>query len=339
LPHFYPIFIYVSFLIDYCYLNCLQKKYDVSLLKVFKGRNFAMMNQPFSRTITLSVLPLAFLMTLTSVSLSGCKNAEQEKLKIDYEVLKQENERLKSELATLKTQVTASTSQATQNTSATEGATSYPAVSPQAFKDVSTDVPTHELINDLALLKVFDGIGTEFKPFQPITRGEYIIWLYKAYNAQRSPDKQIRLSPAFTMPFSDLAESHPAYKYVQAFANAGFSVGYENKTFGPDKPLTREEMIAIKHGVDGGEMYSNIPTEFSDDKLIDKRYHNDVYSEGIFKNDGPKGNNIMRAFGPVKTFKPKEKVLRYEAAATLWQTDHRGRVTTGIALGRTEKNS
>lgn len=293
-----------------------------------------MMNQPFSRTIALSVLPLTFFVTLAGVSLSGCKNPEQEKLqeklKVDYEVLKQENERLKSELETLKAQAPSKT---------TEAPASYPAVSPQAFQDVTSDVPTAELINDLALLKVFDGIGTEFKPFQAITRGEYIIWLYKAYNAQRSPDKQIRLSPAFAMPFTDLAESHPAYKYVQAFANAGFSVGYENKTFGPDKPLTREEMIAIKHGVDGGEMYSNIPTEFSDDKLIDKRYHNDVYSEGIFKNDGPKGNNIMRAFGPVKTFKPKEKVLRYEAAATLWQTDHRGRVSAGIALGRTDKST
>jgi hypothetical protein len=297
------------------------------------------MNRRFSKTIALSLLPMTVLMALTSLSLSGCKNSEQEKLKVDYEVMKLENERLKSELESLKAQTASATQQAAASPSGSGSATSYPAVSPQAFKDVTSDVPTADLINDLALLNVFEGMGTEFKPFQPITRGEYIIWLYKAYNAQRSSDKKIRLSPAFAMPFSDLAESHPAYKYVQAFANAGFSVGYENKTFGPDKPLTREEMIAIKHGVDGGEMYSNIPTEFSDDKLIDKRYHNDVYSEGIFKNDGPKGNNIMRAFGPVKTFKPKEKVLRYEAAATLWQTDHRGRVHANIALGRPEKST
>jgi len=202
---------------------------------------------------------------------------------------------------------------------------------PKAFNDVDTDVPTAPTINELAQLKVFEDVGTEFKPLEPIKRGEYIIWLYKAYNAMHPAEKQIRMAPGYKVTFTDIDAKHVAYKYVQAFANAGFSVGYDAKTFKADQPLTREEMIAIKHGVDGGQFYSTTAPHFSDAAQIDKRFLPAVYADEIM-DDGPHGSNAMRAFGAVKALKPKEPVLRYEAAGTLWQTDHYGKNTADLAL-------
>jgi hypothetical protein len=294
-------------------------------------------------------LPVGMLLLCLVVSAPGCSksSADSEAL----EKLKTENTALKQQVADLQAQLHPTTtsslppSSTPSSTTPSSGptpdsnASGFLTPSPQAFKDVGSDVPTADMINDMAQLKVFEGMGPEFKPYQPITRSEYITWLFKAYNAIRPAEKHIRMSPGYAVPYSDILPSDPAYKYVQAFGNAGFSVGYEDKTFKPNKILTREEMIAIKHGVDGGEMYSNVPTNFSDDKLIDPKYHNSVYSDEIFKDDSPRGNNIRRAFGAIKAFKPKEQVQRYEAAATLWQSDHRGRVTADLALGRKTPNS
>lgn len=261
------------------------------------------------------------------VGLTGC-GASQGKTTVDE---------LQAKFDALEKRVTAlegQTSSAQPNVTGTPATVA--ATSPQAFTDVDASVPAADMINDLAQLKVFNPASGEFKPYQPITRGEYIIWLYNAYNAMHPPEKQIRMAPAFKVPFTDLKPEHPSYKYVQALSNGGFSVGYENKTFKPDQPLTREEMIAIKHGVDGGEMYSDVSIGFADEKLIDPKYHAAIYADRIFVDAKPRGDNILRAFGAIKTFKPKEPVLRNEAAATLWQTDHRGRITADIALGRTK---
>jgi S-layer homology domain len=265
-------------------------------------------------------------MLAASVSLTGCQPGPNKQL----EELTAENIALKKQLETLEEKCAADSATLPAGSSLIENPQTP---SPAAFSDVDASVPTAEMINDLAQLKVFEGMAT-FDPYKPMTRGEYVIWLFKAYNAQHPAEKQIRFDPGYTVAFADIKPSHAAYKYVQAFSSAGFSVGYDDKNFKPDKPLTREEMIAIKHGVDGGEMYSNVPTNFSDDAAIDKRFHNSVYSDEIFKDAKPRGNNIMRAFGPIKAFKPKEIVQRYQAAGTLWQTDHRGRVTADTALGR-----
>ena len=144
--------------------------------------------------------------------------------------------------------------------------------------------------------------------------------------------------------FTDLPESAPSYKYAQALANAGYSVGYDDKTFKPDKPLTREEMIGIKVGVDRGKAIPPEPTgngptwNFSDWAKVDKRYTGYIYMDNFGYNDGsdpnlPSHSNIIRSFGKIGTFNPKQAVLRSEAAASLWQVD-----TSGWATGKTAKD-
>ncbi|MGF1600927.1 MAG: S-layer homology domain-containing protein [Thermosynechococcaceae cyanobacterium] len=198
------------------------------------------------------------------------------------------------------------------------------------FTDIA-DIPTQASITALNRLGVFDNSGAEFKPYETLTRGEYITWMFKANNAISSEENRIRLDPTFKLEFTDIAPDHPAYKSVQALASAGFAVGYEEKTFKPDQPITREEMIALKVGLDSRTTYAplqGIVLNYTDFDQIDRRY------TGYFGADGNLGyGNVSRAFGNIKTLKPKQPAKRFEAAATLAAVNYK---TVEQALERQE---
>lgn len=143
------------------------------------------------------------------------------------------------------------------------------------------------------------------------------------FNVLESSDKQLRLAPQLEQRYRDTAPSHSKYKYVQALSNAGYSIGYKDGTFRADNPLTREEMLGIKVGIDVGKdlppWRSQMETvwKFSDSKDVDERFTG--YINQDYYVSGPHGSNIHRAFGKIATFRPKQPVTRYEAAATLWQ--------------------
>ncbi|MEL6440437.1 MAG: S-layer homology domain-containing protein [Cyanobacteria bacterium J06621_8] len=180
--------------------------------------------------------------------------------------------------------------------------------------------PNKEMAMDLAKLGIFDNLGKDFQLLEPITRGEYIALLYYANNAIRSQKNHIRLAPANDPGFTDINAQHPAYKYVQAFAHSGHSVGYPDNTFKPDQPITREEMIGIKEPLDAGtpkHTDHNI-WRFNDFEQIDPKFYRFIYIDHFIRNKG-EGSNIQRAFGNIKSFKPKEPVFGYEAIGSLWQ--------------------
>ncbi len=191
-----------------------------------------------------------------------------------------------------------------------------------AFTDLA-NVPTAKMIEELSQLKVFDGEGSTFRPNETITRAEYCHWLFNAYNALMPDEKHIRFNSAAPQIFKDCAPGHKLYPYVQALASAGFSIGYDDGTFRPDQPLTREEMLGIKLGVDVGKTLDpwrsqmEATWKFSDGKDVAERFTGYVHQD--FYVSGPHGGNIQRAFGKIGAFHPKQSVLRNEAAATLWQ--------------------
>lgn len=189
---------------------------------------------------------------------------------------------------------------------------------PTEFTDIA-ELPNKEIISTLQQLQVFDGTNGKFRPYDSITRGEYVIWMFKANNALRRETEHLRPAPNFNPDFSDIDASHPAYRYVQAFANAGYAVGYDDNTFKPDQPITREEMIALKVGLDTRKDHEPIRNrdwlKFSDADQIDERYTGFIWDDRIRKNGA-------RAFGTVRNFKPKQAVMRHEAAATLARVEH-----------------
>lgn len=230
-----------------------------------------------------------------------------------------ENIAIKPQLASSTGTVPSSKNTITTANTSTDSTSTLPTA--KSFADLN-DCPTKSMIEDLARLHIFDETA-EFKPNQPITRGEYVTWLYKAYNAIQPAQRQLHLAPQAGQQFKDVSANHPAYKYIQALAYTGYSIGYLDGRFRPDQPLSREEMIGIKVALDCGKDLPPYRSQmecvwkFTDGKQIDERFTGYVHQD--FYISGPKGNNIQRAFGKIGVFHPKQAVLRHEAAATLWQ--------------------
>ncbi|CAN5139635.1 hypothetical protein BH11CYA1_BH11CYA1_50620 [soil metagenome] len=296
--------------------------------------------------------------------LTGCASTadkEKEDLKRELSEVKSEASILKSELSSLKNMAPPVKSAEPLVSTATTGSGTPPSP-PNSTSDTTNakyfgdlaDIPGKEMIDDLTKLHVFDDLFASadrdetkalFKPLQAITRGEYITWLYRAYNAIKTPDKQLRFAPQAAQQFRDTPPSHPAYKYIQAISNSGYSIGYKDGTFKPDQPLTREEMMGIKVGLDVGK---DIPPyrsqmeavwKYSDGKSVDERFTGYIEQDRYIS--GPLGGNTQRAFGKIGTFKPKQPVLRYEAAGTLWQQGqfgNNGGITASDALKRASDN-
>jgi hypothetical protein len=149
-------------------------------------------------------------------------------------------------------------------------------------------------------------------------------------------DSQLRIDPGSSATFKDLTKGDPAFVYAQALANAGYSVGYEDGTFKPNQPITREEMIVMKVAVDGGK---DVPASESEyyggvgltDKDVNPKYKGAIYADEHYR--GGLGNNRERAFGKARTFRPKQAVCRNEAAAALWQFGQYDMYTAGKVLG------
>ncbi len=190
--------------------------------------------------------------------------------------------------------------------------------SQQAFSDVDDEIPHAKLINQWGTLVqggLKDG-SKELQPYEPITRAEFVRWLFKTYN-RYYPDGKILPAPPGASAFKDLTKDHPDFKYIQGMANAGYSVGYADKTFKPDQPITREEALAIKVPLDAeNNVYGNcnsVDLKFGDYTTIDCRYAAAIYT------DTWGAQNIKQAFGEIRNLKPKEPLMRHEAATMMWK--------------------
>ena len=73
-----------------------------------------------------------------------------------------------------------------------------------------------------------------FRPDQPVTRAEFVVVMVKAFDLQGEDGKV----------FADTA-SHWAKDYIAAAAAKGIVSGYNDRQFGPDDPITREQVAAI----------------------------------------------------------------------------------------------
>lgn len=104
-----------------------------------------------------------------------------------------------------------------------------------------TDIKGHwaqKNIDNMVQRKIINGYQDgSFRPDAMITRAEFCTMLAK-YLAWDINDKQ----PATG--FADI-KAHWAGAYIEACSNAGIVAGYDAQTFGPDDPVTREQMTVI----------------------------------------------------------------------------------------------
>jgi outer membrane murein-binding lipoprotein Lpp len=300
---------------------------------------FKMKSNPKFKFLSIPILVLTSLLLF-----NGCTNPQELKQ------LQEENAKLKSELEQLKSQQnTASQIAASPTPIVTD---SPPPVATESVKQVAFEdikgVFGEKEITQLAQLGVFETTAGKFNPQQPITRSEFVRWLVRANNAIWSdkPDKTIREAEGGQATFTDVPSTHPDFRYIQGVANAGIAVGYDETTFKPDQPLTREQMIAIKIGVDKGgiedrilnpekketmdsvkpdELAPGVP-DWTDRKQISPKFipafnsqyytFEEVAGSGLSRRED-KFKNVDRTFGTIKAFRPQNPVTRAEAAACI----------------------
>lgn len=212
-------------------------------------------------------------------------------------------------------------------------ATTAPSPLPSVgFTDVNGVQGQKEIVQ-LAQLGVLDATSGPFHPGDTIKRRDFARWMFKANNAvwADQPGRQIHAADSTTRSsFSDLASTDPDFRYVQGLSDAGIAVGFPDKTFKADQPLTREQMIAIKSGLDRGGLHKSYATDESyarynlppwkDKDKVSKTYvgaiatdiEDDPKSAGSAKID-----NIGRTFGAIAMFRPQQPVTRAQAAVVL----------------------
>ena len=176
---------------------------------------------------------------------------------------------------------------------------------------------------------MFDFSPPSFQPNAPVMRREFIRWLFAANNAIQSDDtKKIHPAPAGTTPyFTDIPSTDKDFAAIQGMQDAGISVGFPDKTFQPDIPITREQAVALSLGVDCSydgnwskdpqEAYIFLPA-WKDKATVSKTYAPILASCGDATTD-----TVGRVWGKVTVFRPQMHVTRAEAALMDWQTGTR----------------
>lgn len=110
-----------------------------------------------------------------------------------------------------------------------------PAVSTSQFSDVSLDSWYGTAVNALAKVGVLSGYkdGT-FSPTKTISRAEFVCALTRCFTLESG-----------TADFTDVPETHWAYKYIAAASNAGWISGPGDGTFCPDRGIMRCEAVTV----------------------------------------------------------------------------------------------
>jgi len=195
-----------------------------------------------------------------------------------------------------------------------------------AFTDIA-GANGETAIRQLGALEVFGPATGAFNPTKPIARRDFIRWLVRANNALWSdtPAKQVHLADSSEPSvFKDITPSDPDFPYIQGMQDAGYSVGFPDKTFRPDAFLTREQMFAIKQVFDRGSVDAGLVKNvdyarntalppWKDRAQISKTY------VGAIATGNPAGvdDNFTLVYGASSLFHPQLPVTRAQAALLL----------------------
>ena len=135
-----------------------------------------------------------------------------------------------------------------------------------------------------------------FRPNNDITRAEFVTIVNKYFGFTKAEGEN----------FTDVNEDAWYYKDVCIGVREGYINGYQDGTFRPNEPITREEAASIVRTITG--LVENGSSKFTDDNEIGSWAKKSVYALA--------DNKIMSGYED-NTFRPKNKITRAEAVATL----------------------
>ncbi len=125
---------------------------------------------------------------------------------------------------------------------------------PPTFTDVPAGSPGQAAISRLACRGIVNGVsGGVFRPNAPVTRAEFVKMLVLTLGLQPLPGMA---------PFSDVPVGAWYAPYVAAAVHAGIVNGVSPTAFGPQQPVTREQMAVLLARV--LDLTQTAPLHFSD---------------------------------------------------------------------------
>ncbi|HIK37199.1 MAG: S-layer homology domain-containing protein [Geminocystis sp.] len=170
---------------------------------------------------------------------------------------------------------------------------------------------------------------SQVNPYKIITRREYARWLVTVNNLlfKNSNGKIIRLANSNSKPvFNDVTQEDPDFGIIQGLAEAGIipsSLTHQDGkylNFYPDKPLTREDLIAWKTPLDFRQSLPNVTLDaikntwgFKDAEKINPQLWPLLYLDW----QNGELSNVRKAFGYITIFQPQKPVTVEEAARVL----------------------
>lgn len=185
-------------------------------------------------------------------------------------------------------------------------AVSVPAAAAPAFDDVAAGSWYHKHVYDLVEKGVISGTSpTAFSPEKSLTRGAFAVML-----AKTALTKEELSQYDFKGRFKDLTQKHWSNRYVNWATDNGIVSGYEDNTFRPDKPVSRQEMAVMVvrfANVTGRRMEPvNAAATFADSGSISKFAASSVLA--------CQQAGIINGYKEDNTFRPKGLATRAEAA-------------------------
>ncbi len=253
-----------------------------------------------------------------TLALSGCSGStgEIERLTAENVRLKDQVQELQSKLAAATVGASTATPAANTSSSASGENQTHQETPGAKFTDINGVYGEKEIgtLVDSGVLTSADAPGGKFSPHDPASRLDFVRWVVLAHN-KKEPSNPIRLAePGTQSTFSDLNDKDPYWPYVQGMDNASYAVGYPDKTFKPNKAITREEMMAIMSPVwDPGKNGGYVIDRYEDGKHgMSQPKINPLYNAPV--NVFCEYHHFERVFGSRKTIDPQQPVTRAEAA-------------------------
>jgi len=173
------------------------------------------------------------------------------------------------------------------------------------FADVPPNYWANDYIDNLYQKGIVKGMDKvpNFKPTKPVTRAEFSQMLFNtlgiSYNSEIST-------------YTDVSENSWYYKPISALTKRGFIVGQPDKSFDPEKYITRQDMAVIISRI---LEYKNL-ADINSEKSINFIDYSEISAYAVKAVSASVKNNLMLGKTGNK-FDPKGKTTRAEAAALL----------------------